>query len=370
MNLEWIDKIDYKQFIMPCKIKSDNEYLPKLKQVLGCLTRELRYHGLDNKIVSEIEKCANSIILSVELYYQGNIVDAQSTIIDIINSFEDKSPAITNVNNSIAFPQSLDSNNYEVQFFRARLNEAVVDFSADEMLHIPFNKREIVKSERFSIPGLPCLYLGNSSYVCWIEMGSPAEHKFNVSPVVLDNTQKVFNLTVSIRDLYSIKEKENEVGNNEELEEYTINLLKLLVLAISTSFTVPNSNRNFKSEYIVSQMIMLACKNRNIDGITYYSKRVSDELFASVVGINLVLFATYNGEDELSNICKHISVGDSFNFSMFKQLLPSLLCKEYDLCIDKSPYIKNIGSFKRQFPYNETQFYYFDKYLFANWDRN
>ncbi len=370
MNLEWIDKIDYKKYVLPCKINSDKEYLPKLKEVLENLVCELRCLGLDNKIVSEIEKCANGIVLSVELYYQGNIVDAQSMIIDIINSFKDKSPAITKVNNSIAFPQYLDSNKHEVQFFRARLNETVVDYSANEMLHIPFNKREIVKSERFSIPGLPCLYLGNSSYVCWIEMGSPAEHKFNVSPVVLDNTQKVFNLTVSIRDLYSIKEMENEVGNNKELEEYTINLLKLLVLAISTSFTVPNSNRNFKSEYIVSQMIMLACKNRNIDGITYYSKRVSDELFASVVGINLVLFATYNGEDELSSICEHISIGDSLNFSMFKQLLPSLQCKEYDLRIDKSPYIKNIGSFKRQFPYNETQFYYFDKYLFANWDRN
>lgn len=82
------------------------------------------------------------------------------------------------------------------------------------------------------------------------------------------------------------------------------------------------------------------------------------------------MFATYNGEDELSSICEHIKVGDSFNFSMFKQLMPSLLYKEYDLCIEKSPYIKNIGSFKRQFPYNETQFYHFDKYLFANWDKD
>ena len=88
-----------------------------------------------------------------------------------------------------------------------------------------------------------------------------------------------------------------------------------------------------------------------------------------VLGVNLVLFADYNGEHELSKICEHIEIGDSMNFSMFKQLLPSLLYKDYSLCIDRIPFNKSIGTFERQFPYSETQFYYFDRYLFANWNR-
>ena len=43
-------------------------------------------------------------------------------------------------------------------------------------------------SYRFSIPGITSLYLGNTSYACWIEMGRSAEHDFNVSSVVLDNS--------------------------------------------------------------------------------------------------------------------------------------------------------------------------------------
>lgn len=42
-----------------------------------------------------------------------------------------------------------------------------------EMFHVPIIMRRQVSTERFSIPGYPCLYLGNSIYVCWEEMGRP-----------------------------------------------------------------------------------------------------------------------------------------------------------------------------------------------------
>lgn len=138
---------------------------------------------------------------------------------------------------------------------------------------------------------------------------------------------------------------------------------------IATSYRVEEKDRNFKSEYIISQLIMLSCKEHEIDGITYFSKQVSEETFARGAGVNLVLFAKYNTGDKISEICKHIEIDDSFNFSMYKHLLPSLDYKGYDLRIDASPYINNIGSYNRQFPYQETDFYGFDKYLFANWSK-
>lgn len=66
------------------------------------------------------------------------------------------------------------------------------------MLHLPFPMRGKTGNYRFSIPGIPSLYLGNSSYACWLELGRPAEYKFNVSPVVLDGSQKIFNLAVMV----------------------------------------------------------------------------------------------------------------------------------------------------------------------------
>ena len=68
--------------------------------------------------------------------------------------------------------------------------------------------------------------------------------------------------------------------------------IKLLVLMIATSYKIADPNRVFRSEYIISQSIMLACKRLGYDGVAYFSKRVESELFA-VNAINLALFAEY-----------------------------------------------------------------------------
>lgn len=51
---------------------------------------------------------------------------------------------------------------------------------------------------------------------------------------------------------------------------------------------------------------------------------------------------------------------------MFKQLFASLKYKSHHLNVDDSAMVTNIGDFKRQVPYRETEFYAFDEYLFAH----
>ena len=58
---------------------------------------------------------------------------------------------------------------------------------------------------------------------------------------------------------------------------------------------------------------------------------------------------------------------DAFNYSLYKQLNTSLKYKEYELRSTYTGYITNIGSFERQYPYRETDFYNFDKFLFTTW---
>ena len=363
----WIEQINFQRIAMPFTVRRDKDYFPELKALLFDFITEIQTNGASSKIVADIKDYTKKIIASIELYYQGNLVEAQLIINKIITEFGDAEPAISDINSSMAFPGG-GTDYSEVQFFRARLSENVVEFSANEMLHIPFGMRHIVKSERFSIPGLPCLYLGNSSYACWVEMGCPADHKFNVAPIVLDNSQRILNLTASMSTLYELNEKLGEM-EDPNAEKHMINMLKLMVLTFCTSYRVNEGNRNFKSEYILPQMIMLACKSRGLDGIAYYSKQIPYEGFACNVGVNLVLFATYNGEESLSSICEHLESGASINFAMFKQLLPCQTYKDYPLRIQSSQYINNIGTKSHWFPYCETQFYQFDKYIFANWSR-
>ncbi len=363
----WMEALVSENFRLPITVKKDNQYFSTLNDKFSLLKTELANRKVPDSLIQLSKDYCDRIVSAINFYYKGDIIKSHSIIAEMIEDCcLDNDFAISHINDSIAFPFVQDSSKSEVQFFRARLNEAVFDYPAEEMLHIPFSKRSIVKSERFSIPGLPCLYLGNTSYVCWIEMGRPADFRFNVSPVVLDNTQKIFNLTVLPQHFYYVIDTDM---SEEERIKKLCSLFKIYLLNFATSFNVLEENRNFKSEYIISQMIMLACKSKGLDGITYTSKRVEHEVFARVLGVNLVLLADFDGEESKSKICEHIENGDSFNYSMFKQLDHSLKYKDYDLRIDQSPFIANIGTFSRQFPYKETQFYHFDKYLFANWDR-
>ena len=173
--------------------------------------------------------------------------------------------------------------------------------------------------------------------------------------MLLEGNQKIFNLAVSLKDFRCLNEfEENRVHC----------LLKLYLLTIATSYVVKEENRIFKSEYIVSQSLMMACKKIGYDGIAYYSRRVDDEVFA-LCAINLALFVDYNGE--YSDMIKHMKLDDAFNYSLYKQLDPSLKYKSYELRSTYTGYTTNIGSYDRQYPYRETDFYHFDEFLFTTW---
>lgn len=129
--------------------------------------------------------------------------------------------------------------------------------------------------------------------------------------------------------------------------------LKLYMLSIATSYRIKEENRTFKSEYIISQAIMMACKKLGYDGVAYYSKRVDNELFA-LCAINLALFADYGKKN--SSLEKHMEIDNAFNFFLYTQLANSQKYRDYDLRSVSTGFITNIGGYDRQYPYREISF--------------
>ena len=62
-----------------------------------------------------------------------------------------------------------------------------------------------------------------------------------------------------------------------------------------------------------------------------------------------------------------IKIDDHFNYALYKQLFSSLHYKNYNLRSVQTGLVTNIGSFDRQYPYRETEFFEFDKFLFTTW---
>ena len=355
-KLTWVENFIVRELYAPYVVKRDEDYYEDLKSRYILLVDVAKRAGADDESLKIIRKYSNKVKESIRLYYDGSVSKAHNIVRSLVKGCADETLAINTITNSEAFPGIKGT---EIQLFRARLSDDAKAYKAKDMLHLPISMRGKTGNYRFSIPGVPSLYLGNSSYACWIELGCPPEYKFNVAPVVLDGSQKIFNLAVMTRNWAKL----------DELEENKVHCwLKLLILMIATSYTVEESDRTFKSEYIVSQSIMLACKELGYDGVAYFSKRVSDEMFA-YAAINLALFTPYQKNKKYASVCEHIKIDDSFNYSLYQQLGRMYRDCAYDLRLARTGYITNIGEYrpKRQFQYAATEFCAFDKFLFSTW---
>ncbi len=353
-TLPWLNDAINVQLYAPFEIDKDSDYYSDLRSKYSMLYTDAKMAGADDASLKIIDKFRKKIQDAILCYYKGEIVSSHQKIKNLVKDCIDNEFAVNIISKSAAFPGVGD----EVQLFRARLGNPR-GYKSKDMLHLPYSLRGKTGNYRFSIPGVPSLYLGNSSYACWIEMERPAEVEFNVSPVLLDGSQKILNLAVMNRDFLKLNDFE---------EGRVHSWLKLLILMLATSYRVKEEGRTFRSEYIVSQSIMLACKQLGIDGIAYYSKQVTDQVF-SKAAVNLALFTVYKYSQEYSDVCKHIMIGDSFNYQTFKQLGVANTDTGYPLRTNQVESQTVIGNYNREFDYRITDFCAFDQFLFSGWDR-
>lgn len=352
MGLSWLNNgFICKELYAPFCLSKDADYIKDLSKKFLVVQKQAEKAGADDESLKIIKKYKSKIIESLRCYYKADISKSNIIIYNLIKDIGEDPYAVNLLNKSYAFHGNV---NGELQFFRCRLGNPSKSFNAKEMIFLPKEMRSKSGNYRFSIPGNPSLYLANSSYGCWIETGFPSEIDFNVSPVILDGTQKIFNLAVTVRDFTRL--------NNFEPNRVHC-WIKLFMLSLATSYRILEEDRTFKSEYLISQSIMMACKKLKYDGVAYYSKRVDDELFA-LCAINLVLFVDYNNK---SSITKHMKMDDSFNYTLYKQLDYSLKYKTYEMSSVSTGLITNIGNYTRQYPYRETDFFHFDQFLFHTW---
>ncbi len=140
--------------------------------------------------------------------------------------------------------------------YKCRENEKMYPFSKDDMFHIPYYKRHLVGNQRFSLSGLPCLYLGGSSYICWEELGRKDFNTSNYCGYSLKENVNVFDLLLP------------ETISNEHQ-------IRRVVLTLACSLAADRGHI-FKPEYILPQCILHSLikrskENRTVFCIRYYS---------------------------------------------------------------------------------------------------
>lgn len=262
---------DFKRFIS----RTFNIFLNKLDSVQNFEDISYRISRIKER-QKHLVKQLNS---AIEKYYDGKPAEAleelEKGVGSKIKTFEDV------LNTRTFFP--------ETDFYRIRIHKHNYPLNPENFFHIPFNLRGKIKTQRFSIPGFPSLYLGNSSYVCWEELNRPNLNDFQI--VRLQNTE-----TLKVIDLSPLKENETD-----EYQFYKFLMTWPIVFA--SSVKVRNSDDYFKPEYIIPQLLLQwVRKNDEIDGISYQTTHINfNESLSKGEFLNIVLPVKENKTKGLCN---------------------------------------------------------------------
>jgi len=130
-----------------------------------------------------------------------------------------------------------------IPMYKCRENCRLFHLSKEEMFHIPFDKRDLVGNQRYSLSGLPCLYLGGSSYVCWEELERKDFSTSNYCGYSLIKEVNVFDMLLP-----------EEITNPHQIRK------TVLILACSLG---AKRNSLFKPEYILPQCVLHSLIHRS-----------------------------------------------------------------------------------------------------------
>jgi len=147
---------DFIEYLEDCFIT----YISGLESICSA-TLETVITKKDLELVKDL---CNGIINSLKEYYKGFPSKA---------FIEFRRVLINNVSIPNHFNDIKTLQNFDNEFlYKMRVGTDHV-FTSEEMFHIPLEIRGIVSTNRYSIPGVPCIYLGSSPLTCWEELNKP-----------------------------------------------------------------------------------------------------------------------------------------------------------------------------------------------------
>lgn len=268
---------------------------------------------------SEMKEVCSILLNVIDAYLKGNAGEAYDKIDDFFNA-----PIIRS--NLRFLIRTLKSNHLAdgtQNLYRVRCSDLDLK-RRGEMFHIPFDKRERVGTQRYSIAGLPCLYLGTSLYVCWQEMGKPELNRLYLSRIKPVEEVGVLNLAYSLETLReSTDELFSRPTNEDNIEEQTA-FIVLFPLLMACTYNRKFSHANFHEEYIVPNLLLqwISKEKSIVSGISYFSTKTK-QLRHHNLGVNYV-FPPNRSEVQTVGFCPELSRNFHLSKPVSWQLLSTI----------------------------------------------
>lgn len=269
------------------KYKSDLE--PLIHEIIPITNNE----GKDATL-KRIVEVTQRLPEVVEIYYKGKVLEATIKFNQIMDDW------FVPIMRPIFVPEGTD-------LYRSRPGVIDKQFGRQDLFHLPFEKRHLAGSNRYSIPGYPALYLSDSTYACWEESKRFRLRDLHFSRFVNTRSLRVIDIRL-IDDFY------NELINDPQEVSQVPSLFKYIAifpLILACTVRVLHPEGNFKPEYIIPQLLLqYVSTHEKIDGIRFPSTRINYDKLTQVSGYNYVFPVRSNHK---SGFCDKLS--DTFHLT-------------------------------------------------------
>jgi hypothetical protein len=268
----------FRKYVLLVRTLDDHEYLAICSEVQSSL--------------GQIESLCNQITLAVDHYLRGYPSQAYGEIekaLDLLNVDKLITPLTGFVPGHPSMNDDFLNSILHPPLYRMRpqkIEAASGTLSRKELFHVPFEIRHRVQNQRYSIAGLPCLYLGSSTWICWEELGRPDLDRVFVSRFRIVEETKVLDFqfpppTAWVAFQYALNESINQLYPTTAAElrsRYNDGFIAAYIAfwPLIAACSVGRGSRDgaFYPQYIVPQLLLQwVTKARRVDGIRYFSTR-------------------------------------------------------------------------------------------------
>ncbi|QWH88394.1 hypothetical protein EXW29_09430 [Bacillus toyonensis] len=245
-----------------------NKYNSMLEEIHRIIPS--KYNLINDWTLKNARNLCDKIIHSIQEYYRGFPAKAFNEL---------KIGLINNLSNAGHFDNIIKLPNFTNELFYKMREGTNHKFSSDEMFHIPMELRGRASTNRYSIPGLPCVYLGSSPLTCWEELNKPDLNTIQTSLFVSNSINYLDLSTPPVVFINNLISKYHNYGtvNMQKIYDEVISYILLWPLMAACSIRVKNIKDTFKPEYIIPQLLLQFIRQSGfIHGVSYFSTKIEN----------------------------------------------------------------------------------------------
>ena len=279
-------------FNLPIWIENHDEYdeviTREMKRYRDKLSSKRRWQK-DPSFLEEVDAVISHIQDAIHLERRGETWKAQQEIHEIIDNYCHERFFVNPMTSNFAFRGTAAFHDKDEDEMEPRQREALTFFRCrtgkfqkrEDLYPLPSNKLSFCSAQRYSLAGIPCLYLATTTYCCWMEIGRPEEFSASsYKPTESGKKLRILNLAFSQKQMHNL--------GKDSRAAY---LLFPLVMAVSVAVKNPRADANFRPEYTISHLVMRCLREFGIDGVAYCSSRIDDVLgFPHTINLAIPVF--------------------------------------------------------------------------------